>query len=249
MFYSSINKKNKESLIFLHGWGGSWQSWYPILEALKNEFNLYALDLPGFGNQKIEIPYHLDNYVDFIINFIKKNKVKNPILIGHSFGGAIVAKIAADQSIPIKKIILVDAAIIRHPYSLKQEIIIKTVSSVKKILSIPPVHFLLPKIQKIYYKSTGFETSDYAALKNNPILQKTFQNVIKHDLSKILHRIKASCLLIWGENDLETPLADGQRINFLIPKSKIIIYPHSSHFSYLENQDLFLQDIKKFIQK
>jgi len=248
-YFSITKKKDSPNLVFLHGWGGSWQSWYPILERLKDDFNLYAPDLPGFGDQPIQIPYHLDNYVDYVISFLKSNKIKNPILIGHSFGGAIITKIAADHTFPLKKIILVDAAAIRHPYSPRQKLTINIISSIKKILSLPIIKITLPSIQKIYYQATHQQDSDYVALKDQPILQKTFQNLIRYDLSKILHRIKVPTLVIWGENDLSTPLSDGQKINYLIPRSKIIIYPNSSHFSYLENQDVFCNDIKKFINQ
>mgnify|MGYP000951214189 CR=1 FL=1 len=247
MIYSSKAKNSQKNLVFLHGWGGSWQSWYPILERLKADYNIFAPDLPGFGNEPIQIPYHLDNYVDFVINFLKTQKIKKPILIGHSFGGAIATKIATDHSYPLEKIILVDAAAIRHPYSPRQNITINTVSSIKKILSLPIIKTILPTFQKIYYQATHQQDSDYAALKDQPILQKTFQNLIQHDLSKILHRIQVPTLVVWGENDLSTPLVDGQKINSLIPRSKIIVYPNSSHFSYLENQDIFVTDIKNFI--
>jgi pimeloyl-ACP methyl ester carboxylesterase len=83
MTYSSITKKSQINLVFLHGWGGCWQSWYPILERLKKNFNLYAPDLPGFGKEPLSTPYNLENYVDFVVDFIIKNKMEKPILIGH----------------------------------------------------------------------------------------------------------------------------------------------------------------------
>lgn len=239
-YISTVKSKNAKNLVLLHGWGGCWQSWYPILERLKNDFNLYAPNLPGFGDQPIPMPYFLENYVDFVVDFIIKNKIKNPILIGHSFGGAIISKIAADKQLPLSKIILVDAAPIRHPYTPLQKIKFKLINSLKKIV---------PSTQDIYYKIFKLQNSDYAALKDQPILQKTFQNLIQHDLSKILHHIQVPTLVVWGENDLSTPLSDGQKINSLIPRSKIIVYPNSSHFSYLENQDIFVADIKKFINQ
>ena len=246
--YSSIVNPKASNLVFLHGWGGRWQSWFPILERLKKDANLYAIDLPGFGDQPIEIAYHLDNYVDFVIDFIKSQKIKNPILVGHSFGGTIASKIAADKSIPLKGIILVDAAAIRHPYSLLQKINIIAIASIKKILSLPLIRIILPKIQKTYYYLTHQQNSDYATLKDQPILQKTFRNLIKHDLSSVLPQIKTPTLIIWGEFDLSTLLIDGQKINQLIPNSKLIVYPGASHFSYLENQEKFTQDVKNFIK-
>jgi pimeloyl-ACP methyl ester carboxylesterase len=239
VFYSSIISSKNPNLIFLHGWGGSWQSWHPILERLKSDFNLYAPDLPGFGQEPISKPYFLDDYVNFVTDFIKKNKIKNPILIGHSFGGAITSKIAIDKKISLSKIILVDSASIRHPYSTSQKNKFKIISFFKKIF---------PFTQSFYYKLTKKLDSDYASLKDNPILQKTFQNIIQHDLTNQLSTIKTPTLIIWGENDTDTPLTDGQKIHKLIPKSEFINYPKTSHFAYLEEQEKFTNDIKKFIK-
>ena len=80
----SVVSNSKPNLVFLHGWGGSWQSWYPILESLKTDYNLYALDLPGSVPNPISKPYYLSNFASYVNNYLKKNKVKNPILIGHS---------------------------------------------------------------------------------------------------------------------------------------------------------------------
>jgi pimeloyl-ACP methyl ester carboxylesterase len=239
-YFSTTNSKNNPTLVFLHGWGGSWASWSPILERLKENFNLFAFDLPGFGNQKIDKSFNLDDYINFVIKILKTRKIKNPILIGHSFGGAIASKIAAKNLFLIKKLILVDSATIRHPYTQSQKTKFKVLGILKKFF---------PFARNFYYKITKLQNSDYAAIKNNPLLQKTFQNVIQTDLSSIISKIKTPTLIIWGGNDADTPLVDGQKINYLIPKSKLIIYPNSSHFSYLENQDTFVSDIKKFIQK
>lgn len=238
-YFSATNSKNSQTLVFLHGWGGSWASWSPILERLKENFDLFAFDLPGFGNQKIEKAMNLDDYINFVIKTLKTRKIKNPILIGHSFGGAIASKIAAKNLYPIKKLILVDAATIRHPYTKSQKIKFKILKIFKK---------LFPFTRNFYYKITKQENSDYAAIKNNPLLQKTFQTVIQENLSSLISKIKVPTLIIWGENDNEAPLTDGQKINSLIPNSKLIIYPNSGHFSYLENQDIFVNDIKKFIK-
>lgn len=237
--FSSIIDKNKANLVFLHGWGGCWQSWYPILERLKKDFNLFAPDLPGFGQEPIKNAYHLNDYVDYVVKYIKNNKIKNPILIGHSFGGAITAKIAIDKKISLSKIILVDAAAIRHPYSSFQKIKFQLINSLKKIF---------PFTQNIYYKIFKLQNSDYAALKNKPILRQTFKNVIQEDLTNELSKINTKTLIIWGKNDSSTPLSDGITMQKLIPNSSIKIFKDTSHFSYLDNQQQFINEIKEFIK-
>lgn len=237
--YSSIINPKAPNLVFLHGWGGCWQSWAPILARLKNDFNLYAPDLPGFGKESISMPYHLENYVDFVIDFIKSQKITNPILIGHSFGGAIISKIAADKLLSLSKIILVDTASIRHPYSPLQKIKFGLINSLKKVF---------PFTQDIYYKIFKLENSDYAALKGKPILQQTFKNVIQQDQTNELSKIDTLTLIIWGKNDVSTPLSDGLTIQKLIPNSSIKIFNDTSHFSYLDDQQQFVDEIKNFIK-
>ena len=236
--FKSIIDKNKSNLIFLHGWGGSWQSWYPSLQTLKKDYNLYAPDLPGSTFNPIDKPFYLQDYVNFITKYIKKNHIKKPILVGHSFGGAIACKIAINSQNLLSKIILVDAAPIRHPYSLPQKIKFKTLGLLKK---------LFPFTKNFYYKISGLQNSDYAALKNNPILQQTFKNIIQDDLTSKLSKIKVPTLIIWGKNDLDTPLSDGLTIQKLISYSHLEIIKNAGHFSYLDDQTKFITEVKKFI--
>ncbi len=102
-------------------------------------------------------------------------------------------------------------------------------------------------IKKLLYKSLKLEDSGYSDL-TNPILKKTFTTVIREDLTPILSNIKIPTLIIWGENDTATPLSAGKKINSLIPKSKMIIFKNTSHFSYLDDQEKFVTEIKKFIK-
>jgi pimeloyl-ACP methyl ester carboxylesterase len=245
--HSSIINSKLPNLVFLHGWGGCWQSWYPILERLQKDFNLYAPDLPGFGREPIPKPYQLDDYVDFVINYIQDNKIKNPILIGHSFGGAIISKIAANHLISLSKIILVDAAPIRHLLTPKQKIVSLAAKSLKIIFNIPLLHRFYQPTKKFLYKSLKLDNSGYSDLEN-PILKKTFTTVIREDLSVILPQINIPTLIIWGERDIATPLVDGQKTHQLIKHSQFIVFSNASHFSYLDNQEQFITEIKKFIK-
>lgn len=244
--YCLFNKKNLPNLIFLHGWGGCWQSWYPILKSLKKEYNLFALDLPGFGQTPLSRPYNLIDYSTYVSNFINENNIKNPILIGHSFGGAIACQYTIDNPDKASRLVLVDAAPIRYKLSLKQQTIIFITQTTKIILSTPFFRCFFEPAKKILYKTLKLENSGYADL-NNPTLKKTFSNIIREDLSSKLSLIKTPTLLIWGENDLDTPLLAGKKIAQLISNSKLIIFPNLGHFAYLDNQKKFIREIKKFI--
>ena len=78
-----------KTLIFLHGWGITSEIFKPIYYFLKDDFKIYDLDLPGFGNSPIEKPMALKDYAEKVYKFLKNNNIEKPIIIGHSFGGAV----------------------------------------------------------------------------------------------------------------------------------------------------------------
>ena len=62
---------SKKTLVFLHGWGLTSEIFRPIVGLLNNDFNIYSLDLPGFGKATIEKPLKLKDYAKAIENFNK----------------------------------------------------------------------------------------------------------------------------------------------------------------------------------
>ncbi|MGL5640559.1 MAG: alpha/beta fold hydrolase [Mycoplasmoidaceae bacterium] len=80
------------NIIFIHGLLANKDSNKALKKYCeKNKFNYYSLDLPGHGKEPLgDIDMNLNAYINYVLNFIKSNKIKKPILIGHSFGGAIV---------------------------------------------------------------------------------------------------------------------------------------------------------------
>jgi len=241
-------KKNISNLVFLHGWGGCWQSWFPIIKALEKDYAIFAPDLPGHGQEKIEKALNLSDYSNFVKKYLEKNKIKNPILIGHSFGGAIICDLLVKNPDISSKIILVDAAPIRPIPSHKQKMILFASQSIKKIFSLPLLKPFFQKTRQFAYRIIGLTNSDYYSIQN-PLLKQTFSTIIREDLTDKLANIKAKTLIIWGEKDFSTPLYQGQKINELLPNSKLIIIPGAGHFSYLDNQSQFITEIKNFIEK
>jgi len=232
-----VKKNINTNLVFLHGWGGCWQSWFPIIKALEKDYTIFAPDLPGHGLEKIEKVLTLSDYSNFVKKYLKDNQIKNPVLIGHSFGGAIICDLLIKNPELSSKIILVDAAPIRHTPSNKQKIISFVSKSLNKI------SFL----RDIGYQIADLKNSDYYQIKN-PLLKQTFSTVIREDLSNKLKNIKAKTLIIWGEDDTDTPLTDGLKIQKLIPRSTIKIIKNTGHFSYLDNQSEFITEVKNFIE-
>ena len=229
--------ESKKTIVFLHGWGNSSQVFIPLSYYLKNDFFIFAPDLPGFGKSPIEKPMALKDYVDFIYKFLKENQIEKPIIVGHSFGGAIAAKLAILHPDIISKLILVGASAIRES-NFKIKVTEKSAKIIKKILP--------KKAQQFILKFLGLDNTDYARIQN-PYLKETFKIVIKENLAPKLQFIKIPTLVIWGEKDTETPLKEGELIAKLIPGSKLLVIKNTGHHVFLEKPDEFIKIIKEFI--
>ena len=95
-FASSGNPRGR-ILLFVHGSPGSWEGWAHFLvnEDLKRTFHMIAVDRPGYGGSgEGRTVSSLATQASQIIEVIKRFKGTNVILVGHSFGGPVVAKMA-----------------------------------------------------------------------------------------------------------------------------------------------------------
>ena len=86
---------------------------------------------------------------------------------------------------------------------------------------------------------------DYKAL--TPSMRATFNRVLRQDMTECLPRIKASTLLVWGEDDTATPLWMGQEMEKCIKGSALIVLENAGHFAYLDQCAQFLRIAEAFL--
>ena len=233
-FYPSENGK---ILLFLHGWRSEGVIWNNVAKRLNKEnYTVYALDLPGFGASPApKTPFTLSDYADIVSGFIKKMNLIKVNLVGHSFGGRVGIKLSAAKPELISRLVLVDSA--GFADSGKQKV--KLLAKLVKPLFAPK---FMQGVRKWIYEKIGSE--DYLA---TPELQKTFVNIIEEDLSSDLSCIQFPTLLIWGENDQDTPVSYGKRMQSFIRNSQLVILPNAGHFSFLDNPEGFYNAVSQFI--
>lgn len=101
-------KKNRTVLVFLHYFGGSENSWQWLIEELEEEFQCFAINLPGFGGSIPLKEPSLENFSEYILKKVAFFGVKDYILIGHSMGAKIALQIAInDLNENVQQLILV----------------------------------------------------------------------------------------------------------------------------------------------
>lgn len=227
-------------LLFLHGWKDSLRTFDALLPHFETQRTL-RLDLPGFG--KSENPpkdWSLDDYVRFVRNFLQKIGVSElEALVGHSFGGRIAIKGTAEKVFVPKKIILIASGGIAKGRT-PRNILFGLIAKVGKLFV-----FFLPSyrryLQEKLYKRAG---SDYL---NAGPLRETFLRVIREDLRETAKKISVATLLLWGEDDRETPLRDAQIFHEKIKGSELYTYSARGHFLHQEIPEKIAESIRKFL--
>ncbi len=218
-------------VLLLHGWGSSFDVYKGIIASLKDRCRLVAVNFPGCGkSETMAEPWTLEDYCDFCLQFMEKTGLKDPILIGHSHGGRVILKMAAEKLVNPPKIVLLDSAGLIPKKSFKQKFRAKSFKAIKWALTLPLIknhsEGLLQKARNHY------GSADYNAAPE--VLRKTLVSLVNTDLRDILPNISASTLLIWGDMDTATPLEDAKLIESLIPDAGLCVLKGTGHYSFCE---------------
>ena len=132
-----IDEGEGDAVLLIHGWGSSIKPWQPIMSGFEGK-RVIAPDLPGCGESDIlSSPWELEDYCDFILKFLDKVGVTNPIIVGHSHGGRIAIKMVAEGMLKPEKLILFDSAGIPKKKSFSKKVRIYTYKFIKNILTLP----------------------------------------------------------------------------------------------------------------
>lgn len=220
-------KGSGRNLVFLHGWGCSMSSFEFVARAMVRTCRVLNLDLPGFGrSDPPQEDWGVTEYAECVATLLRELRMTPCVLVGHSFGGRIAIKLAAERPELVCGVVLVDSAGIRPRLSLKKRRSIAAYKRAKARGECP----------------TG-GSRDFA---NAGPLRGTLVRVVNEDLTPLLHEIAAPCLLFWGNKDRETPLWMARRMKRLIPNAGLVV-AEGGHFSFLENGYLFLRVLDSFL--
>ena len=65
-------------------------------------------------------------------------------------------------------------------------------------------------------------------------------------ISRDAHLIEQPTLLLWGDNDPEIPLADGERLHQAIPDSRLMVFRNCGHLPHEEYPEGFVEVVTDF---
>lgn len=248
-----------KSLLFIHGWGLNSGVWQPCVDALKENYTVNTVDLPGFGlNVDNSIsPYSLENIAKKIADVIDEPTT----IIGWSLGGLVAREIAL--SFPKKVNALVSVA--SSPYFLAEE-------------NWPGIQ---PNVLKLFFRQLEDDTKktinnflkiqamgsehvrqDIKLIRDLVMQYKMPSKDTLHDSLVLLEQvdqrnklsdIEVPLLNIYGKLDGLVPKASIDKISQLIASSNhsedVVIFEKSSHAPFISEHKAFINMLDNWLQR
>lgn len=246
----NINYEQKgtgDLVVLLHGWGANITLFANLIELLSEKYTVVAIDMPGFGmSDEPPAAWCVDDYVQFVIDFLADYDNKNITFLGHSFGGRVTIKMCSRKDLPfsIDRVILVDSAGILPQRSEKMSMRTRYYKLGRAFLSTKFMQKIAPNALENFRKKMG--SADYAAA--SPLMRQVLVKTVNEDLEPLLPNIKCPTLLVWGVNDTATPLSDGEKMEKLIPDAGLVKLKNAGHYSFLDQQFTFNKVMRSFMK-
>jgi len=256
--YYSFHRGSRVTIIFVHGWLQNHSVWHREIEHFsEKDFSVIAPDLRGHGMsekpQKLS-DYKMDRFARDIKQIMKKNKIKKPVLVGHSFGGMVLLKFTELFPKSTKALVLIDST---YKNPLKSMPVLKHFKSTRLTR-----HLLKYIMEHKELRNKNFPMVDFSKLKNHSDLYHWFKGaghipvkslvaslkaMVEFDEPEILRKIDVPFLLIEGEKDREIPKSVAINMHEELKKSKLFFIKNASHNTPIRNSEQINRALETFL--
>jgi pimeloyl-ACP methyl ester carboxylesterase len=237
-----------KTIVLLHGLGASSERWSELWPLMK-KYDVIIPDLLGFGySEKPLIEYTIDFFIKSLEVFFEKLNIKNPIVIGSSFGGQLVIEYSLKHKDFFDKIILVSPAgtLERPTFVLSQYIFSGLYPSTDNV-----ENAFKRMANNEDYKVDVYTVKDFINRMKLPNAKYALISTLlamrrDQSLQKRLIEISVPALVIWGADDTTIPV---ENIEYFkqIPMVETFIMKECGHTPYVEKPKEFFMVVQKFI--
>jgi pimeloyl-ACP methyl ester carboxylesterase len=248
-------KPDRKTLVFVHGMSGSSIAWIRYEEKFSKEYNVLTYDIRGHGKShryKKYDDYEMNKFGEDLYDLVNFLKIKNFILIGHSYGVFVVFDFISKHKE------YVDALVFLSPHfnvlKMPQARISKFILNIFRVIKFP---IFIKKTRKHvdyskYINSGDFNIPRTIADVGNTGLQVfimcTRQTYILN-YENLLSEIKVPVLIISGEKDSIFPNKYAQIMAQKILNAKIVTIKNTNHILVLNNFKEVGDTILEFVEK
>jgi pimeloyl-ACP methyl ester carboxylesterase len=222
-------------LIFIHGWLGSWRYWVPAMDALSEEYKVYAFDLWGFGDSdKSRERYDVPSYVALLKAFIDELGIVGPLpLVGHALGATVAVSFAMKHPEDIDRIMAVSLPL--DGRAINQRVLSGNSSILDRVLGRSPV--------------AGYDDVESEIGQTAPTaIGQSIQSILQLDLRHILGQLRVPLLAVYGEQDNVVNPGDVSKFAGANKAMRTMTLPQCRHFPMLDRSSQFNRLLLDFLK-
>jgi len=257
--YVDIGQGN-QTVVFIHGLGGSWQNWLENLPRTAESCRAIALDLPGFGRSEMPAdPISITRLAATVDAFCDQLGLGPVVLVGNSMGGFTAAEVAIQHPERVELLVLVDSAGIssanvtnsRPGQTLARQLMMRgqgDPNAAKKMLTRPGYIALGMGLVARYPTRISKELlSEQLLTFGDAGFGDAFEAILAYDFRHRLGEIGCPVLVIQGEDDILVPLGDALEFCELIPNAELLTMADTGHVPMFERPVQFNDALLAFV--
>lgn len=244
-----------DTVVLIHGFGANKDNWTRLARELTDEFNVYAIDLPGHGDSSkdLDLGYRFEDQVQHLSRIMAALDIKQTHMMGNSMGGAITALYAATFPDQIRSAVLFDpAGIIEY----ESELVALVTDGTNPLIPKEPgdferlMDFALEK--KPFAPWPILDVMEEKAIANRTVNEVIFAAIrdtgFEPDFREAITGIEAPVLVVWGIEDRVIDYRNADVFVEQIPRAQKVLLEEVGHAPMIEvperSAELFLQFIQ-----
>jgi pimeloyl-ACP methyl ester carboxylesterase len=257
--YQEAGDEHAPAMILIHGFASSTLVWSKVFLKLADAgYRVIALDMLGYGYsaKPRKGEYTIAGQAKLLMRLLDRLGIPRAIFVGSSYGGAVAATCALDYPDRVEKLILVGAVNNNRPlaFTLMRLFGSPVFGDVVSPLLIGSRRLLRRRMKRVYDRHSWALDERRVDARHLPLraagthraIIRTVRSWDAERISRDAHLIKQPALLLWGENDLDIPLADGERLHAQIPGSRLIVFLNCGHIPHEEYPEAFTKIVTDF---
>jgi len=237
------------ALLFLHGpWGLTWD---PFLDALAEQFTVYAPEHPGTSPGDPDAIHAVDSLWDLVLCYdelLEALGLDALAVVGHSFGAMMACEVAALRSSRIRRLALLDPiGLWRDDAPVINWMLLSPAEMAAHVFAAPDgaaarAMFAVP------------EDPEEGALARTRLTWamgatgKFIWPIPDKGLKKRIHRVGAPALLVWGEADRLVPRAYAKEFAGRLREARVEVVAGAGHAPHLEQPEATARVVAAFLK-
>jgi pimeloyl-ACP methyl ester carboxylesterase len=238
-------------VVYLHAFPLNRTMWEPQVGALVAECRCITIDFRGFGDSPVAPPFSMDRYADDVIGVLDSLQIEQAVFVGLSMGGYVAFSLWRRHRHRIRALVLADTrAGADTPEGAARR---RTLIDVARSQGSTAIANL--QIAALMGATTREKRPDIYDAVHRMIAQAPVEGIVgaleamisRPDSAPTLATINVPTLVVVGEEDTLTPVAEARALHEGIAASRLEILSQAGHLSNLERPAAFNTVVTEFL--